>query len=73
MEDGHRFSHTFYAAYSALTLHFTQARDALKALAATAEKYDSDGIDIYFLNNEAVGTNLKVLVLFLRWPEPPVS
>lgn len=25
-----------------------------------AEKYDNDGIDIYFLNNEAKGENLKV-------------
>jgi len=36
-----------------------EARDALAALADIASKYDADGIDVCFLNNKHVGTNMK--------------
>ncbi|KAI0722735.1 hypothetical protein C8Q76DRAFT_372257 [Earliella scabrosa] len=36
-----------------------QARDALAPLAEVTASYDSDGIDIFFLNNEKEGRNLK--------------
>jgi hypothetical protein len=37
-----------------------QAREALSGIASLAGTYDSDGIDIYFLNNPQVGRNLVV-------------
>lgn len=37
-----------------------QARDALAALAEQAQKYNTDGIDVYFFNNTQVGYNLTV-------------
>ncbi len=37
-----------------------QARGALSGIASLAGTYDSDGIDIFFLNSPAVGRNLKV-------------
>jgi len=39
-----------------------QAGTALSELADFAGKYDADGIDIYFLNNEAVGRSIRVRV-----------
>ncbi|KAJ7146016.1 hypothetical protein C8R44DRAFT_756356 [Mycena epipterygia] len=36
-----------------------EAGEALEALAETAQKYDTDGIDIYFLNNKKEALNLK--------------
>ncbi|KAJ7512456.1 hypothetical protein B0H11DRAFT_2268501 [Mycena galericulata] len=36
-----------------------EAGQALEALAETAQQYDSDGIDIYFLNSRRKGLNLK--------------
>jgi hypothetical protein len=38
----------------------TKAQEALAPLAESASKYDTDGIDICFLNNKKVATNLKV-------------
>lgn len=40
------------------TIH--QAGKALAELAHTAGMYDTDGIDIYFLNNRSMGINMKV-------------
>ncbi|KAJ6536696.1 von Willebrand factor, type A [Mycena vulgaris] len=37
-----------------------EAGEALEALAETAQQYDTDGIDIYFLNNKKEGLNIKV-------------
>ncbi|KAI0331305.1 hypothetical protein GY45DRAFT_1345436 [Cubamyces sp. BRFM 1775] len=37
---------------------WTEARDALAALADVASKYDTDGIDVCFLNNKKTGTNM---------------
>lgn len=37
-----------------------EARDALAGIADVAARYDSDGVDIYFLNDPAVGKNLSV-------------
>lgn len=36
-----------------------EAGEALEALAATAQQYDTDGIDIYFLNNKKEALNIK--------------
>ncbi|KAJ7735084.1 hypothetical protein DFH07DRAFT_987509 [Mycena maculata] len=36
-----------------------EAGEALKALAGTAQQYDTDGIDIYFLNNPREALNMK--------------
>ncbi|THU91883.1 hypothetical protein K435DRAFT_758648 [Dendrothele bispora CBS 962.96] len=36
-----------------------EARNALAALAKIASKYDENGIDIHFMNNQEVGENLK--------------
>jgi len=36
-----------------------EARDALAKLAEQAQKYDTDGIDVYFFNNNSVGYNLS--------------
>ncbi|KAK7062316.1 hypothetical protein R3P38DRAFT_2834682 [Favolaschia claudopus] len=38
---------------------WNEAGDALEALADTAQRYDSDGIDIYFLNNKTESLNMK--------------
>ncbi|KAF5371324.1 hypothetical protein D9758_004160 [Tetrapyrgos nigripes] len=38
---------------------YHQARNALSELAEFAVKYDTDGIDIYFLNNSAVERNVR--------------
>ncbi|KAK7470158.1 hypothetical protein VKT23_001596 [Stygiomarasmius scandens] len=38
---------------------WTEAGTALSELADFAGKYDADGIDIYFLNNEAVGRSIR--------------
>jgi len=38
---------------------WTEARDALASLAETASKYDTDGIDVYFLNDTTVGSNMR--------------
>ncbi|KAK7053973.1 hypothetical protein R3P38DRAFT_2853527 [Favolaschia claudopus] len=49
---------------------WNEAGDALEALADTAQRYDSDGIDIYFLNNKTESLNMKssseVRALFSR-------
>jgi hypothetical protein len=37
-----------------------EACDALASLADEAAKYDNDGVDIYFLNNNVVGRGLRV-------------
>ncbi|KAI0650448.1 hypothetical protein C8Q79DRAFT_386786 [Trametes meyenii] len=37
---------------------WTEAREALAALADVAAKYDNDGIDVCFLNNRKTGTNM---------------
>jgi len=37
----------------------TQATTALASLAELAGQYDTDGIDIYFLNDQRVMTNTK--------------
>jgi hypothetical protein len=39
-----------------------EARDALAGLADIAARYDSDGVDVYFLNSHRVGTGLHVSV-----------
>ncbi|KAG8696563.1 hypothetical protein FRC08_007070 [Ceratobasidium sp. 394] len=39
---------------------WAEARDALAGLADAAAKYDQDGIDVHFLNDSRVGTNMKV-------------
>ncbi|KAF8528847.1 hypothetical protein BU17DRAFT_19257, partial [Hysterangium stoloniferum] len=36
-----------------------EAREALAGIAEAAARYDANGIDLYFLNNRTVGTNLK--------------
>ncbi|KAJ6524528.1 hypothetical protein B0H19DRAFT_971923, partial [Mycena capillaripes] len=36
-----------------------QAGQALEALAETAQQYDADGIDIHFINNPLVASNMK--------------
>ncbi|KAJ7468465.1 hypothetical protein FB451DRAFT_373762 [Mycena latifolia] len=36
-----------------------EAGEALEALAETAQQYDADGIDIYFLNNKTEALNMK--------------
>jgi len=36
-----------------------EAREALAALAGIASKYDTDGIDVCFLNSKHVGTNMN--------------
>ncbi|KAJ7462003.1 hypothetical protein FB451DRAFT_1181003 [Mycena latifolia] len=41
-----------------------EAGQALEALAETAQQYDTDGIDIYFLNNKKEALNIKVRALF---------
>lgn len=38
---------------------WVETRDALADIAEAAARYDTNGIDLYFLNNESVGTNLK--------------
>ncbi|KAG8683307.1 hypothetical protein FRC09_016163, partial [Ceratobasidium sp. 395] len=38
---------------------WAEARDALAGLADAAAKYDQDGIDVHFLNDPRVGTNMK--------------
>ncbi|THU91885.1 hypothetical protein K435DRAFT_967917 [Dendrothele bispora CBS 962.96] len=38
---------------------WTEAGNALSELADFAGQYDADGLDIYFLNNEAVGKNIR--------------
>ncbi|KAJ7937032.1 hypothetical protein B0H13DRAFT_1588674, partial [Mycena leptocephala] len=50
-----------------------EAGEALAALADTAQKYDSDGIDLYFLNDKTEALNIKssseVRALFAKvWP-----
>ena len=37
-----------------------EARDALAGIAEYAARYDANGIDLHFLNNRTIGTNLKV-------------
>lgn len=37
-----------------------EARDALAGIADVAARYDTDGVDIYFLNSQMVGIGLKV-------------
>jgi hypothetical protein len=39
---------------------WNQAREALSGIASLAGSYDSDGIDIFFLNSPAVGRHLVV-------------
>jgi len=39
---------------------WAQACQALAQVAETAVRYDPDGVDIYFLNNEQAGRNLRV-------------
>ena len=41
----------------------TQAREALSVLANAAAEYDTDGIDIFFLNDRRKGTNMRVSLL----------
>lgn len=36
-----------------------EAREALAGLAETASQYDTDGIDVHFLNDRRVGRNLS--------------
>ncbi|KAF8678328.1 von Willebrand factor (vWF) type A domain [Rhizoctonia solani] len=38
---------------------WTEAREALAGLADAAAKYDQEGIDVHFLNDERVGINMK--------------
>ncbi|CEL61071.1 hypothetical protein RSOLAG1IB_04311 [Rhizoctonia solani AG-1 IB] len=38
---------------------WVEAREALAGLADAAAKYDQDGIDVHFLNDHRVGTNMK--------------
>ena len=37
-----------------------EARDALAGIAEAAARYDTTGIDLHFLNDRQIGTNLKV-------------
>nr|GAT46486.1 predicted protein [Mycena chlorophos] len=39
-----------------------EAGDALETLAETAQQYDTDGIDIYFLNDRREARNIKVAI-----------
>ncbi|KAI1796108.1 hypothetical protein LXA43DRAFT_937673 [Ganoderma leucocontextum] len=45
---------------------WTEARNALAALADTAANYDADGIDVCFLNSRKEGNNLKKAVQVQR-------
>lgn len=72
--DGHRswnevtFCHTPRANH--LLNHFSQARAALSALAEKAGKYDTDGIDVCFLNSKRAGERLKAslrLYLYMKY------
>lgn len=38
---------------------WNEAGEALETLAETAQRYDGDGIDIYFLNNQTESLNIK--------------
>ncbi|KAF7352274.1 hypothetical protein MVEN_01191100 [Mycena venus] len=38
---------------------WNEAGEALETLAETAQRYDGDGIDIYFLNNKTASLNIK--------------
>ncbi|CAE6481172.1 unnamed protein product [Rhizoctonia solani] len=38
---------------------WAEAREALAGLADAAAKYDQEGIDVHFLNDQRVGTNIK--------------
>jgi hypothetical protein len=48
----------------------TKAQEALSPLAECASKYDTDGIDICFLNSKKVGNNLKVRAVDLLFAFP---
>lgn len=37
-----------------------EARDALAGIAPLAAQYDTNGLDIHFLNSTKIGTNLRV-------------
>lgn len=52
-----------------------QAREALSGIASLAGTYDSDGIDIFFLNSPQVGRNLAVRRLTTKGAtsDPPQS
>ena len=39
---------------------WNEAKEALSGIASLAGTYDTDGIDIYFLNSSTVGQNLRV-------------
>jgi hypothetical protein len=45
-----------------------EARDALAGIAEAASQYDANGIDLHFLNDLRVGTNLKVRDPVLNMP-----
>lgn len=38
-----------------------ETRDALAGIADAAAKYDTDGVDVHFLNDRRVGKNMKVI------------
>jgi hypothetical protein len=46
------------------SLSIQQAREALSALADAAQNYDTDGIDIYFLNHKEESLHIKVRSAF---------
>lgn len=48
---------------------WVEARDALAGIADAAAHYDATGIDLHFLNDRRVGTNLKVC-FSLNVPSP---
>lgn len=39
---------------------WVETREALAGIADVAARYDADGVDICFLNDPAVGRNMKV-------------
>lgn len=39
-----------------------EAKYALAGIAALAAQYDTNGLDIHFLNSRTVGTNLRVRI-----------
>ncbi|KII94638.1 hypothetical protein PLICRDRAFT_47663 [Plicaturopsis crispa FD-325 SS-3] len=45
---------------------WTEARSALGALAEIASEYDTDGIDVHFLNDRKIGTDLRSSVAVKR-------
>ncbi len=42
---------------------WAHAQQAVEGIAGVAAQYDSDGIDLHFINSTQVGTSLKVHII----------